>query len=37
MSQVTQLATGQITATDSITIELIEADETPQSSSSDGP
>ena len=29
MSKVTELASGQITAIDSITIELIEADETP--------
>lgn len=29
MSHVTELATGQITAVDSITIELVEADETP--------
>jgi hypothetical protein len=29
MSQVTQLASGQITAVDVLTIELIEADETP--------
>jgi hypothetical protein len=28
MSNVTELATGQITAVDSITIELVEADET---------
>jgi hypothetical protein len=29
MSQITQLASGAITATDTITIELVEADETP--------
>ena len=29
MSQITQLASGAITATDTITVELIEADETP--------
>jgi hypothetical protein len=29
MSKITELATGQLTATDSITIELVEADETP--------
>ena len=29
MSQVTELASGAITATDTITVELIEADETP--------
>ena len=29
MSKVTQLASGAITATDTITVELIEADETP--------
>jgi hypothetical protein len=29
MSQITQLASGAITATDIITIELVEADETP--------
>ena len=29
MSKVTELASGQITAVDSLTIELIEADETP--------
>jgi hypothetical protein len=29
MSQITELAFGQITAVDSITIELVEADETP--------
>jgi hypothetical protein len=29
MSQITQLASSQITATDTITIELVEADETP--------
>ena len=29
MSKVTPLASSQITATDSITVELIEADETP--------
>ena len=29
MSQVTELASGQITAVDAITIELIEANETP--------
>ena len=29
MSKVTPLASGQITPTDSITVELIEADETP--------
>jgi hypothetical protein len=29
MSQVTELASGAITATDTITIELVEADETP--------
>jgi hypothetical protein len=29
MSQITQLATGQITATDHITVELVEADATP--------
>lgn len=29
MSQITQLATGQISATDTITVELVEADETP--------
>lgn len=28
MSQITELASGQITAVDSITIELVEADET---------
>jgi len=36
MSQITQLASGAITAADTITVELIEADETPQSCSSDG-
>jgi hypothetical protein len=29
MSNVTELASGQITAVDSLTIELVEADETP--------
>ena len=29
MSKITELAKGQITATDTITIELVEADETP--------
>jgi hypothetical protein len=29
MSQITQLASGAITATDIITVELVEADETP--------
>jgi hypothetical protein len=29
MSQITQLASGQITAVDTITVELVEADETP--------
>ena len=29
MSQITQLASGAITAADTITVELIEADETP--------
>jgi hypothetical protein len=29
MSQVTELASGQVTTVDSITIELVEADETP--------
>lgn len=29
MSKVTELATGQITATETITVELIEANETP--------
>ena len=29
MSQITELASGAITAADSITIELVEADETP--------
>ena len=29
MSHVTQLASGQLTATDAVTIELIQADETP--------
>jgi hypothetical protein len=29
MSQITQLASAQLTATDTITIELVEADETP--------
>jgi hypothetical protein len=29
MSKITELASSQITATDSITIELVEADETP--------
>jgi hypothetical protein len=29
MSQITQLASGAITAVDAITIELVEADETP--------
>jgi hypothetical protein len=29
MSKITELATGQITATDQITIELVQADETP--------
>jgi hypothetical protein len=29
MSKVTTLASGQITATDAITVELVEADETP--------
>jgi hypothetical protein len=29
MSQITQLASGAITAVDTITIELVEADETP--------
>jgi hypothetical protein len=29
MSQVTELASGQLTATETITIELIEADQTP--------
>jgi hypothetical protein len=29
MSKITPLATGQITAVDTITVELIEADETP--------
>jgi hypothetical protein len=29
MSQITQLATGQITAVDSITVELIETDQHP--------
>jgi hypothetical protein len=29
MSKITELATGQLTATETITVELIEADETP--------
>jgi hypothetical protein len=29
MSNVTELATGQLTATETITVELVEADETP--------
>jgi hypothetical protein len=29
MSKITTLATGQVTATDAVTIELVEADETP--------
>jgi hypothetical protein len=29
MSEITQLAAGQLTASDTVTIELVEADETP--------
>jgi hypothetical protein len=36
-SSTTTLASGALTATDTITVELIEADETPRSSLSAGP
>jgi hypothetical protein len=36
MSNVTELATGQLTATDAVVIELVEANEAPPWSSSDG-
>ena len=36
MSKVTELASGQITTTDAVTIELVEAHETPAWSSFDG-
>jgi hypothetical protein len=37
MSNVTTLGEGQLTAVDTLTIELVQTDETPPSSSSGGP